>query len=639
MPTMRMNEPNTDREVELPDGILLVSRTDTNGNITFVNKAFCDTCGYSETELIGAPHNIIRHPHMPEAAFTDLWSTIKAGRPWEGVVKNRAKSGDFYWVRANVTPIVQNGEITGYISIRSKPTREQVAESERIFAKFRTGSVKDICLRDGHVVTLGLRSWIASAWASTTGRLVGTFIAAILMIVIAGWVGLLGMSHSNDSLRTVYEDRVIPAGQLGDVLDHMRDNLQQTALIVLDLRGGSGTAAVGDRIRTIRSNIDHITGVWQQYLATYLTPEEKILAQRLGEQRAALVREGLEPAMELGRQGQADRLEDHLRSTMLPLFNKAQTTNRELVALQVRVAGEEFHDADAEFTNRIALVAGIVLLCVAVTALFGTLLLATIRRPLKRLEAHFEALASGDFTHEIETETVTEFRRASLLLRAMKVKLAYAIQERAERDRQADTERRKALEGMALTVEQEAGRAVEQVAFRTGAMAQDADGMAISAERVSANAQNVAAAADQALINAQMVAAASEELSASIREISAQVAHSSEVTRRAVERGHRTREVIQSLSDTVGKIGAIAVLIDDIAGQTNLLALNATIEAARAGEAGKGFAVVVGEVKNLANQTSRSTEEITRQIDAIQTVMSQAVTAVEDIGQTIIEID
>ncbi len=141
---MRLNEPITTSEVEMADGVLLVSRTDTAGRITFVNKAFVEISGYAEGELIGAPHNLIRHPHMPSAAFADLWATVKDGRPWEGLVKNRTKTGDFYWVRANVTPVVEAGQVTGYISIRTKPSREQIAAAEALYADIRQGG-RPIC--------------------------------------------------------------------------------------------------------------------------------------------------------------------------------------------------------------------------------------------------------------------------------------------------------------------------------------------------------------------------------------------------------------------------------------------------------------------------------------------------------------
>src|SRR5215469_9082706 len=131
---MRVNEPVTQQEIDVPADEPLVSRTDTGGRIRFVNHVFAKVSGFTDQELLGAPHNIVRHPTMPEAAFANLWATIKAGRPWDGLVKNRAKSGAFYWVRANVTPVLEDGQVTGYISIRSRPTREQIAEAEQAYA-------------------------------------------------------------------------------------------------------------------------------------------------------------------------------------------------------------------------------------------------------------------------------------------------------------------------------------------------------------------------------------------------------------------------------------------------------------------------------------------------------------------------
>jgi len=126
---LRNNGPVTNQEVELGDGDLLVSRTNASGTITFVNQKFIDISGFAEQELVGSPHNVVRHPGMPVEAFADLWATIKAGKPWEGLVKNRTKSGDHYWVRANVTPLIEDGEISGFISIRSKPARSQVDQA------------------------------------------------------------------------------------------------------------------------------------------------------------------------------------------------------------------------------------------------------------------------------------------------------------------------------------------------------------------------------------------------------------------------------------------------------------------------------------------------------------------------------
>src|SRR5690554_476964 len=108
---MRYNGPTTNRERQFGELERLVSKTDTKGRITYANRAFVDISGFTHDELIGKAHNIVRHPDMPEEAFADLWRTLKAGRPWRALVKNRSKNGDHYWVDANVSPIHENGTI------------------------------------------------------------------------------------------------------------------------------------------------------------------------------------------------------------------------------------------------------------------------------------------------------------------------------------------------------------------------------------------------------------------------------------------------------------------------------------------------------------------------------------------------
>ncbi len=127
----------TQREYIFPSGQILVSTTDLKGRILHANAVFVETSGYALEELLGQPHNILRHPDVPQEAFRDLWATIQAGQPWSGVVKNRRKNGDHYWVLANVTPLLDGGRPVAYLSVRSQPTREQIVAAEELYALMR----------------------------------------------------------------------------------------------------------------------------------------------------------------------------------------------------------------------------------------------------------------------------------------------------------------------------------------------------------------------------------------------------------------------------------------------------------------------------------------------------------------------
>ncbi|MES2025909.1 MAG: methyl-accepting chemotaxis protein [Pseudomonadota bacterium] len=159
---MRTNLPVTNIEYSLKDGMSLVSKTDTKGRITYVNPAFIEASGFHEDELIGKPHNLIRHPDMPEEAFGDMWQTLKQGLPWTGLVKNRRKNGEHYWVNANVTPVREENQIVAYMSVRSKPSREQVEGATAIYARFKADQAKGLAIKRGAVVSTGLFSKLAA---------------------------------------------------------------------------------------------------------------------------------------------------------------------------------------------------------------------------------------------------------------------------------------------------------------------------------------------------------------------------------------------------------------------------------------------------------------------------------------------
>jgi len=137
---MKINEPISDKEIVFDDDTIIVSKTDLKGIITSCNDAFTAVSGFSSEELIGKNHNIVRHPDMPPVAFKDLWDTINAGHPWTGIVKNRAKNGDFYWVKANVTPVKKDGRVVEYMSVRTRPTQDEIAQADALYRSINAGN-------------------------------------------------------------------------------------------------------------------------------------------------------------------------------------------------------------------------------------------------------------------------------------------------------------------------------------------------------------------------------------------------------------------------------------------------------------------------------------------------------------------
>ena len=158
---MRLNLPVTDTEITLSDTETIVSTTDLQGNITYANPYFIAISGYTAEELMGAPQNILRHPDMPAEAFADFWGTIRSGLSWSGMVKNRCKNGDYYWVQANVTPVVEDGVAIGYMSVRTKPTRQQVADASALYARFKAGQAGGMAIRQGAAVRTGMLAKVA----------------------------------------------------------------------------------------------------------------------------------------------------------------------------------------------------------------------------------------------------------------------------------------------------------------------------------------------------------------------------------------------------------------------------------------------------------------------------------------------
>jgi len=178
---MKKNLPVTSSETIYRDSAVLISKTDTRGVITYANADFIEVSGYDATELIGKSHNIVHHPDMPPEAFADLWKQIQAGKLWHGFVKNRCKSGNYYWVEANVTPITEHGQITGYLSVRTRPSRTQISEADALYAR----------MRENKAHGARLTNWLGTLSIKT--RLIGMIVLFALISSASAALGLGGV--------------------------------------------------------------------------------------------------------------------------------------------------------------------------------------------------------------------------------------------------------------------------------------------------------------------------------------------------------------------------------------------------------------------------------------------------------------
>ncbi|PPD47277.1 MAG: diguanylate cyclase [Methylotenera sp.] len=265
---MKINLPVTQREQELKNTTSIVSKTDLQGKITFINLDFIEISGFSEEELLGQNQNIVRHPDMPAAAFEDLWTTIKSGNPWVGIVKNRCKNGDHYWVDACITPMREGGQITGYISVRRKASREQIEgavafhrtlENTQSFVKNTSRKIK------GFWNNLKLKT-----------KITANFIAVLSIVTILGLIGVAGLVAGHDNANALYDGHVLPLLELKAISDMYAVNVVDTAHKV---RNGNLKWAEGEA--NVKIALDEFDKQWKLYITHFEleTEEQKLIAE------------------------------------------------------------------------------------------------------------------------------------------------------------------------------------------------------------------------------------------------------------------------------------------------------------------------------------------------------------------------
>ncbi|MFN6955794.1 MAG: methyl-accepting chemotaxis protein [Acetobacteraceae bacterium] len=471
-------------------------------------------------------------------------------------------------------------------------------------------------------------------------------ISALLLALLAG-LSLVGGVSGVQALRGLWEQQAAAERLRTQViapLSQLKALSDAYAIHVVDVahKVRNGNRDWADATADLTAARLQIEAAWRALSTAALLPEARERLAEAAEHRmeAEAVARDLAGIFAARDAAALDRLVRQRLYAAIDPFTEAVGA---IIDAAVLSAARLTREADEAAGSALAVLFALFAAGALVTLASAAIVVFRVSRPLASMTDTLQRLAAGELDVAVHgrgrrdeigrmADTVEVFRAAARENAAL----------RAEQDAArlaAERERAEALRAMAERIEQETRSAVDEVEARMARLSGSASAVAASSGRVTAESREVTAAAQSAMGASQTVAAATEELAASIRDIGGRVEEAARAAREAVagvERGTRT---IAELQQATGRIGEVTELIADIASRTNLLALNATIEAARAGEAGKGFAVVAGEVKGLANQTARRTEDIAQQITFISAVTDRAVAAVKGIAEHVSALD
>ncbi|MDX2095000.1 MAG: methyl-accepting chemotaxis protein [Alphaproteobacteria bacterium] len=461
-----------------------------------------------------------------------------------------------------------------------------------------------------------------SHWFEKLGsKVMAMGVILCLMIITVGVIGFFINKRTTESLRMVYEESSVPAGQLAEI----RRMTAQNVLFVtfLSTEHAPDPAAL---MTKIDENTAAIGKLWDAYIAVNKSPEKKALVDEFLEARKAFGGGHLKPAIEMARAGDYVGLGDKVPA-LISEFGKVGGMNAKLMAAEVVVAEKAYEAAQRDRMVGIAINIAIVLLGIVIAVGATKKLQQILGNRIAYLDSRLNSISGGNYSTDIELGH-DELQNILATVDGLQGKLAAGEAEK----KRLDHEKKAMQEKLASDFEQSVKSIVNVVASSATELSQTAGGMVTTVMESSQKAGDASNAAATTTTNVQTVASAAEELSSSVKEISSQLQKTTLLVAQSKEKANNADVVANALTSATDKVVAAMVMISNIAGQINLLALNATIESARAGEAGKGFAVVASEVKNLAGQTDKTVAEIQVVAQEMQTAAHAIISALSEIG-------
>jgi methyl-accepting chemotaxis protein len=658
---MKLNTPVTDKEVLMKKGEILVSRTDLKGCITYVNDAFVAISGFTRNELIGSSHNIIRHPDMPTAVFEDLWEMLKQGKPWTALVKNRTKSGNFYWVETAVLPVYQNGVLHEYLSARYAPSREQIVNAESLYGKLNANTAK---LRPtGIAATVKAVSETAISKKIALGLTVLLMLIGIsmhqmflaqeyLLLTVTSLLTIVGaaiiISVAHDVINTVetciYTLYCMAGGKFKNKIELNRnDQLGDLSRglyvmqVMLNSQLAESRQMTADALRINRA-LDNVHSGVVVADSTFNIIYTNYAVQRLFKKAEADIRQQL-----------PDFNADQLMGANIDFFHKNPAHQRDMLEKlthsfrsELIIGGHNMvviaNPVFSEGGERIGFVAEWLDRSIEVAV-------------EQEVAALVQGAVMGDFTRRIEIQGKEGFFK----------QLGEALNELVETSETGLNEVVRVLNALSrgdLTekitnnysgtfghLKDDSNTTVEKLKEIINQIKEATDNINMGAKEIASGNNDLSHRTEEQAASLEQTAASMEQLTSTVQHNAANAKQAnqlavdaSDIAGKGVVVIGQVVKTMDDINDSSRKIGDIISVIDDIAFQTNILALNAAVEAARAGDQGRGFAVVAVEVRNLAQRAATAAAEIKQLIDNSVSKVSEGSKLVGQAGQTMKEI-